>query len=302
MPNPTHSQAPVRSLARRPVAVRDDRRLIGPIALFLSAALCGACRTLPTPEPTPMTQHPSPCCRIIELRQYTLQPGQRDTLIDLFDSEFVDTQEATGMRIIGQFRDLDDAARFVWLRGFDDMPARARALDAFYSGPVWQAHRNAANATIIDSDNVLLLQPAGATAGFDLGGLVRFGRDAGASARGIVVATLLDFGDRGDPGFGAYFDTQMAPLLAQSGIDVLARLITEPAANTYPRLPVRAGAQVFVWIARYDDAADHAHRLAELERNAHWRAIQARLRDRGVDVQTLRLAPTSRSLIPAPVR
>ena len=28
---------------------------------------------------------------------------------------------------------------------------------AFYGGPVWQAHRNEANATMVDSDNVLLL-------------------------------------------------------------------------------------------------------------------------------------------------
>lgn len=33
---------------------------------------------------------------IVELRQYTLRPGQRDALIDLFDLEFVETQEAVG--------------------------------------------------------------------------------------------------------------------------------------------------------------------------------------------------------------
>lgn len=30
---------------------------------------------------------------IVELRQYTLHPGKRDTLIELFDREFVETQE-----------------------------------------------------------------------------------------------------------------------------------------------------------------------------------------------------------------
>lgn len=47
-------------------------------------------------------------CGVIELRQYTLHPGKRDALIALFDREFVETQEAEGMLIIGQFRDLDD--------------------------------------------------------------------------------------------------------------------------------------------------------------------------------------------------
>ena len=62
--------------------------------------------------------------------------------------------------MLGQFRDLDDADRFVWLRGFESMAARPAALGAFYDGPVWKAHREAANATMIDSDDVLLLQPA----------------------------------------------------------------------------------------------------------------------------------------------
>ena len=57
---------------------------------------------------------------------------------------------------------------FVWLRGFDGMEARKDALTAFYDGPVWAAHRDAANATMIDSDDVLLLKPAWPGAGFDL--------------------------------------------------------------------------------------------------------------------------------------
>ena len=60
---------------------------------------------------------PQTCCPIVELRQYTLHPGQRDVLIDLFDREFVESQEALGMKIVGQFRDLDNPNRFVWLRG-----------------------------------------------------------------------------------------------------------------------------------------------------------------------------------------
>ena len=49
---------------------------------------------------------PAPaCCSVIELRQYTLHPGQRDVLIPLFDTHFVESQEAVGMHIVGQFRD-----------------------------------------------------------------------------------------------------------------------------------------------------------------------------------------------------
>ena len=96
---------------------------------------------------------------MIELRQYTLHPGKRDELIALFEREFIESQEAVGMKVVGTFRDLDRSDRFVWIRGFADMPSRAEGLTAFYGGPVWQRHRDAANATMIDSDNVLLLPP-----------------------------------------------------------------------------------------------------------------------------------------------
>src|SRR4051812_3912762 len=72
---------------------------------------------------------------VLELRQYTLHPGRRDELVALFEREFVETQEAAGIRLLGSFHDLDAPDRFVWLRGFPDMAARADALGAFYGGP-----------------------------------------------------------------------------------------------------------------------------------------------------------------------
>ena len=77
---------------------------------------------------------------VLVLRQYTLHPGRRDELIDLFDREFVETQEAVGAQVLGQFRDRDDDDRFVWLRGYADMATRGEALAAFYGGPVWHEH------------------------------------------------------------------------------------------------------------------------------------------------------------------
>ena len=115
---------------------------------------------------------------VVELRQYTLKPGQRDILIALFEREFVESQEAQGIALLGIFRDLDDPDRFVWLRGFPDMESRARSLAAFYRGPIWKANRDAANATMIDSDNVLLLRPAWSGAGRSSDGPAPSGNDA----------------------------------------------------------------------------------------------------------------------------
>lgn len=187
-----------------------------------------------------------PCCRIVELRQYRLHPGRREDLIALFDREFVETQEACGMTVIGQFRDLDDPDRFVWLRGFADMPARTRALAAFYGGPVWAAHRDAANATMIDSDDVLLLRPARAGSGFALDGLTRDGDG------GMLIATIRHLRP----------EEATPPVPA----DALAAFVTERAENGFPRLPVRTDAHVFVTFGRVAGEGE-VRRLAPTSRS-----------------------------------
>lgn len=113
-----------------------------------------------------MLEHADPvCCPVVELRQYTLKPGRRDDLITLFERYFLEGQEQYGMQILGQFRQRTDPDHFVWLCGFANMQKRHLALQGFYRGPIWQEHRTAANATMLDSDNVLLLKPARITSG-----------------------------------------------------------------------------------------------------------------------------------------
>src|SRR5258708_4532773 len=60
----------------------------------------------------------TPDTSVVELRQYTLRGGRREDLISLFEREFIESQEALGVRVLGIFRDLDDPDRFVWTRGF----------------------------------------------------------------------------------------------------------------------------------------------------------------------------------------
>jgi len=196
---------------------------------------------------------------VVELRRYTLHPGQRDVLITLFDREFVETQEAVGIEVIGQFRDLDAPDHFVWLRGFPDLRSRTESLRAFYGGPVWQAHRSAANATMIDSDDVLLLRPAHPDSGF------RLGRDRpapGGEAGGIIVATTWHLRPEAEAGFPAIFETMLVPMLGDAGVPILASFVSEHGENGFPALPVRKDARVFVWFSRFPDRAAHERRAA----------------------------------------
>jgi quinol monooxygenase YgiN len=241
----------------------------------------------------------SSCCPIVELRQYTLHPGKRDVLIDLFDREFVETQEAVGMKVIGQFRDLDDPDRFVWLRGFRDMPSRAQALSAFYGGPVWKAYRDAANATMIDSDNVLLLHPASQRSGFSLENSTRLPINAGEIPKGFFTATIYYLNMPADDDFTDFFDHMLKPELTKLGAEILACFATEDSPNTFPALPVREGEQVFIWFARFQDQAAYELYTANLSQSRQWRGqISDAFSQRTKRLpEVLKLTPTTRSLL-----
>ncbi len=239
------------------------------------------------------------CCPIIELRQYTLHPGKRHVLIDLFDREFIEPQEALGMKIIGQFRDVDNRNRFVWLRGFRDMASRAQALQDFYGGPVWKAHREAANATMVDSDNVLLLRPALPTSGFSLEGKHRLASGANAIPKELVVATVYYFAAPPDAGFVNFFEQTLKPVVTDTGASILAHFVTEDSENTFPALPVREGENVFVWFARFNDQPAYELHVAALGRTPRWRdEISGELARRLKQApEVLKLSPTACSLL-----
>lgn len=238
-------------------------------------------------------------CPIVELRQYTLHDGQRDVLIELFDREFVESQEAVGMTLIGQFRDLDDPNRFVWLRGFPDMASRAEALSAFYGGPVWKAHARQANATMIDSDNVLLLRPADERSGFPAPAATRPPPGYAVAPPSLLIATLYYRDQPFDKAFADFFDRSVRPVMTEAGGTPLACLQTEHAENTFPALPVREGENVFAWFARFSSESDVAIHQRALERSPAWRdAVLPRLSAAiSGEPQRLRLAPTARSLL-----
>lgn len=221
---------------------------------------------------------------IVELRQYTLKPSQRDVLIELFEREFIESQEALGMEICGTFRDADDPDRFVWLRGFPDMDRRAQSLAAFYGGPVWKAHREAANATMVDSDNVLLLRPAWDTSALSVG--ERAPPETAAVSNGLVTANICYF-ERPVPAslIEIFRRTSASFIDAVSGARVVGVFVREPGPNSFPALPVRQGENVLVWFILTADA--NACPTISLPAEITSSIVKP--------VETLRLLPTARS-------
>lgn len=209
----------------------------------------------PSPAP-PVAKAAMPIdCEVVELRRYRLHPGQRERLVALFDTQLVEPQEEAGMVVMGQFRDLDAGDRFVWLRGFASMAVRRQALQAFYGGPVWQRHRQAANATMIDSDDVLLLRPAWPGAGVAMQGRRRPAGPVRMAPAGLLQACILPLREPAPPALLDFCRHTMAPCLQAGGAQVLGWYVTEPTPNDFPRLPVHQDEPLLVGLAMFPQAA-----------------------------------------------
>jgi hypothetical protein len=232
-----------------------------------------------------MTVNTSPgegCCPVLELRQYTLKPGQREVLIDLFDRHFVESQEAAGMTLIGQFRDRRRADRFVWLRGFSNMESRHTALETFYGGPVWAAHRTEANSTMEDSSDVLLLKPARPELAFRTGART----ETPDRTPSTVLAGIYQMPRPVEARLVSQFEQRVAPILGANGVKLEGVFVTESARNTFTRLPVREGEHVLVW---FGVVQDPGRSPGWIDRLASMTALDNR------PVSLLELEPTSRS-------
>lgn len=203
---------------------------------------------------------------IFELRDYLMRPGGRDRLIEMFERLFIESQEAGGSRVVGAFRDLDRPDHFVWMRSFMDLETRPRALDAFYTSALWREQRNAANATMIDSDNVRMLHPVGAAMRLPR---ARAGIGVSNSARSMIVLEAFSL-ERGDAALHA---------IAARDARFVAAFATEDSENNYPRLPVRTD-KAFVTMRRF-----------ELNETV------TPIADMPPALETFRLEPTSRSLL-----
>lgn len=208
---------------------------------------------------------------IYELRQYTMVPGRRDEFADYFDRHFVESQEALGISVIGQFRDLDRADRYVWMRAYPDMETRGQVLNAFYDGSYWAATKDAANAMMTEWHDILLLKPA-----WDGSGLQHepAGRAAagspGSPAEGFTVTVWNVEPD-------VLQDTVSA--CRDACPDAVAVFVTEPSPNNFLRHPIREGENVLVCIARGASAEAPS------------------LKHAGDPIQILRMMPTARSAL-----
>jgi hypothetical protein len=176
------------------------------------------------------------------------------------------------------------------------MEVRPKQLAAFYDGDLWRAHRDEANASITDSDNVLLLEPA--SPALRLADPPPRATVAHAeSANALLVVTLYYTKPQQGRKFAAAFDRSLRPRAEAAGAHTVAAFVTSRRVNNYPRLPVRVGEHIYVWLARFATREAYAEYQMKLAADTHWtdtvwtfaRAMLVR------DPEVLRLAPTAGS-------
>lgn len=227
----------------------------------------------------------------IELRRYVMQPGRRDDLIDLFEREFIESQEECGMTPIGHFRDHEHPDTFLWLRGFPKAEDRKPTLAAFYErSPAWKANRDAANATMIDSDDVLMLRPLFDSTGIDVRGLHRPQPGDAADAGSPVAIAQYELDEELDDTAARAISEELVPALERCARRV-AVLVTDTYPNEFPRLPVRDGCWLVVV-----GTTPNAQASSEFERLLQLANLPPAVRQHVTGSQFFRLEPAARSL------
>ena len=99
---------------------------------------------------------------ILEIRKYTLQAGVRDEFIAFFENRTLEQQKKAGLRVIGQFRSLEDENQFVWIRAYASQAERAEQLRNYYLGADWIEVQDEAGAYIANTE-VMLVAPTAAS-------------------------------------------------------------------------------------------------------------------------------------------
>jgi hypothetical protein len=152
---------------------------------------------------------------------------------------------------------------------------------------------------MIDSDNVLLLRPTSSASGFCLDNVRRSPLGAMEKAKGLLVVAIYHLAGRTGAELTDLFEREIEPELTKTGASVLASFVTESHPNTFPALPVREDANVFVSFSLFTDRATYEQHAAAFASSMRGKELAAKQLSGLIKGQPeiLMLAPTPRSLL-----
>ena len=200
---------------------------------------------------------------VIEIRNYLIKPGQRDSYINGFETYFLDTLNAHGNYVLGQYRVKGAADNFVWIRGFEEMAARKTALENFFASLQWKKYSNIPGEHLLGYTNVYLLKPLNIAEGLEGRNgsfpIAWFGKPKGVAVVDFYVANgILE-------NLIGFVDTKYDSLVRAAGVKDITYWVSETSPNNYPGLPVFQDKNLLVSIAFYKDEQEYQEILKRLE-------------------------------------
>ncbi len=183
----------------------------------------------------------------VELRVYSAKEASRDRFLTYFEEHYLESQEVLGMRIWGQFRDLETPTHFVWIRGYRDMEQRKDGLTRFYTSPMWQETNLEVGKMLAGpAVHVHFLEPVSKKHRF-ADDLRRPAFLAEAPERsGRVVAQVFEIGDHSYDEVVAILEQYHIPPWQDAGAVSLGLFRTNREPNNFTPLPV-LDEEVVVW-------------------------------------------------------
>jgi len=201
--------------------------------------------------------------RVIEFRNYLLQPGTFERFHDLFGREFVGPMAELGGFTLGQYRIENDAHRFVWIRGFENMDTRLRFLNDFYlESEVWNAYKNDANSMIVNSDNVHLLRPLAEDVGLDADGFMT--RTVLQKQKDVLVADFCVCNGR-LPETIELFEQRYLPFLNDHEVCDTSLWASELSENKFQRHPAFQDKNLLVMMTAFPSKSEYASRITAID-------------------------------------
>lgn len=215
--------------------------------LFSSTSYCQIQQKMKSGKSEPFVQ-------VIELRNYLMRPGHRDEFITGFEDKIIDTLNARGNLVLGQFIVKGSPDNFFWIRGFKDMQSRLKCLKGFYSSEYWSKHVYIPIAHVINYNNVYLLKPVDILSGkMDS---VKFNVDWFGKEKGIAVVEFIVANERLSQLLN-FMGTKLDPITRTAGVRNISYWISELTPNNYPDLPAFQDKNLLVSISFYQSETEY---------------------------------------------
>ena len=233
--------------------------------------------------------------KVIELRNYLVRQGRRDEFINLFEENFVQSQNILGGYILGQYRVKDADHNFFWIRGFKDMPARNKFLNDFYfSAPAWKQNKSAANSMLLNNDNVYLLQPLNLK-GSSIGAEFSFNTDWFGQEKSVAVVDFYTSNTKREK-LIEFVKKKYASILNASKIENASFWTSETTPNDFIGLPVFQDKNLLVQITFYKNEFEYQTKMKDADSKMN-DELNSEMADLVTIKNTLVIYPTQKSFL-----